>query len=111
MHFVVQKRKQTPAVIIVALIDVLIVLVIFLLVTTTFKQQSSLKLALPESSQAKKPGANENPPLVVSIDANEIFQTSAADFGFWVRCKFRLHPNVGRDQFFPSKSIRASILG
>jgi biopolymer transport protein ExbD len=69
MHFVVQKRRQTPAVIIVALIDVLIVLVIFLLVTTTFKQQASLKVSLPESSQAKKSGANENPPLVVSIDA------------------------------------------
>jgi len=68
MHFVVQKRRQTPAVIIVALIDVLIVLVIFLLVTTTFKQQASLKVSLPESSQAKKSGANENPPLVVSID-------------------------------------------
>jgi biopolymer transport protein ExbD len=68
MHFVVHKRRQTPAVIIVALIDVLIVLVIFLLVTTTFKQQTSLKVALPESSQAKKSGANENPPLVVSID-------------------------------------------
>src|SRR5476649_1372683 len=68
MHFVVQKRRQTPAVIIVALIDVLIVLVIFLLVTTTFKQQTSLKIALPDSSQAKKTGANENPPFVVSID-------------------------------------------
>jgi biopolymer transport protein ExbD len=69
MHFIVHKRRQTPAVIIVALIDVLIVLVIFLLVTTTFKQQASLKVSLPESSQSKKPGANENPPLVVSIDA------------------------------------------
>jgi len=68
MHFVVHKRRQTPAVIIVALIDVLIVLVIFLLVTTTFKQQASLKVSLPESSQSKKTGANENPPLVVSID-------------------------------------------
>ena len=68
MHFVVHKRRQTPAVIIVALIDVLIVLVIFLLVTTTFKQQAALKIALPESSEAKKTGADENPPLVVSID-------------------------------------------
>ena len=68
MHFIVHKRRQTPAVIIVALIDVLIVLVIFLLVTTTFKQQASLKVSLPESSQSKKTGANENPPLVVSID-------------------------------------------
>src|SRR5476651_714081 len=68
MHFLVHKRRQTPTVIIVALIDVLIVLLIFLMVTTTFKQQTTLKLTLPESSQAKKSGANENPPLVVSID-------------------------------------------
>jgi biopolymer transport protein ExbD len=69
MQFLVHKRRQTPAVIIVALIDVLIVLLIFLLATTTFKQQPSLKLALPESSQAQKTGANESAPLVVSIDA------------------------------------------
>jgi biopolymer transport protein ExbD len=73
MRFLVRKRRTAPAVIIVALIDVLIVLVIFLLVTTTFKQQSALKLALPESSQAKKPGANEKPPFVVYIDANGIY--------------------------------------
>ena len=69
MHFHVRKRQQTPTVIIVALIDVLIVLLIFLMVTTTFKQQPSLRLALPESSQSQKSGANENAPLVVSIDA------------------------------------------
>ena len=63
MQFLVHKRRQTPAVIIVALIDVLIVLLIFLLATTTFKQQPSLKLALPESSQAQKTGANESAPL------------------------------------------------
>lgn len=68
MRFYVRKRKQAPAVIIVALIDILIVLVIFLMVTTTFKQQSALKLALPESSQAQKPGAKESPPLIVTID-------------------------------------------
>jgi len=73
MRFFVRKRRTTPAVIIVALIDVLIVLVIFLLVTTTFKQQAALKLALPESSQAKKTGANENPPFVVSIDDKGIY--------------------------------------
>jgi biopolymer transport protein ExbD len=65
MRFLVRKRRSTPAVI--------IVLVIFLLVTTTFKQQSALKLALPESSQAKKAGANENPPFVVSIDTNGVY--------------------------------------
>jgi biopolymer transport protein ExbD len=57
----------------VALVDVLIVLLIFLMVTTTFKQQSALKLKLPESSQAQKSGANENPPLVVSIDTNGVY--------------------------------------
>ena len=69
MRFFVRKRKQTPTVIIVALIDVLIVLVIFLMVTTTFKQQPALRLALPESSQSQKTGADENAPLIVSIDA------------------------------------------
>jgi len=48
---------------------VLIVLLIFLMVTATFRPQPSLRLALPESSQAQKTGANESPPLVVSIDA------------------------------------------
>ena len=73
MHFYVRKRRSTPAVIIVALIDVLIVLVIFLLVTTTFKQQNGLKLQLPESTQGKKSGANENPPFMLSIDTNGIY--------------------------------------
>ena len=73
MRFLVHKRRSAPAVIIVALVDVLIVLLIFLMVTTTFKQQSALKLALPESSQAQKTGANENPPFVVSIDNNGIY--------------------------------------
>ncbi len=68
MRFYVRKRKQAPAIIIVALIDILIVLLIFLMVTTTFKQQPVLKLALPESSQAQRTGAQEKAPLVVSID-------------------------------------------
>jgi biopolymer transport protein ExbD len=73
MHFFVRKRRTTPAVIIVALIDVLIVLVIFLLVTTTFKQQAALKVQLPDSSQSKKAGANENPPFVVTINTNGVY--------------------------------------
>jgi biopolymer transport protein ExbD len=70
MRFLVRKRRSTPTVIIVALIDVLVVLVIFLMVTTTFRQQPALKVALPESSQSQKSGADENPPLMVSIEAN-----------------------------------------
>ncbi len=69
MRFFVRKRRQTPAVIIVALIDVLIVMLIFLMVTTAFKQQPALKLALPESSQALKSGAQEDVPMVVTVDA------------------------------------------
>ena len=69
MRFFVRKRRQAPAIIIVALIDILIVLLIFLMVTTAFKQQSALKLSLPESTQALKTGAHENPPIVVSVDA------------------------------------------
>src|SRR5438876_1742257 len=68
MKFYVRKRRGAPAVIIVALIDVLIVLLIFLMVTTAFKQQPALKLVLPESSQAQKTGAQESPPLVVTVD-------------------------------------------
>src|SRR6266850_2189787 len=70
MRFFFRKRRQMPTVIIVALIDVLIVLLIFLMVTSTFKQQPALRLSLPESSQAQKPGANETAPLVVSVDTN-----------------------------------------
>jgi len=71
MRFFIRRRRQPPAVIIVALIDVLIVVLIFLMVTTTFKKpQQSLKLVLPESTQAVKAGANENPPLIVSIESN-----------------------------------------
>jgi len=69
MRFYVRKRRQAPAVIIVALIDILIVLLIFLMVTTTFRQQPALKLALPESSHAERTGAQESPPLVVTVDA------------------------------------------
>jgi biopolymer transport protein TolR len=70
MQFYLRKRRQAPAVIIVALIDILIVLL-------TFKQQPALKLALPESSQAKKTGATEAPPLVVSIDPKGVLRLGA----------------------------------
>lgn len=68
MRFYIRKRRQPPAIIIVALIDILIVLLIFLMVTTTFKQQPAMRLVLPESTQAKRSGAAEHPPLIVSID-------------------------------------------
>jgi biopolymer transport protein ExbD len=49
------------------------VLVIFLLVTTTFKQQSALKVQLPESAEGKKSGATENLPFTVGVDTNGVF--------------------------------------
>ncbi|HEX3856818.1 MAG TPA: biopolymer transporter ExbD [Verrucomicrobiae bacterium] len=73
MRFLVRKRRSAPTVIIVALVDVLIVLLIFLMVTTTFKQRPTLKLQLPESSQALKPGATTNDvPFIVSITSNAV---------------------------------------
>src|SRR3954468_24559443 len=68
MKFSSRKHRQAPAIIIISMIDILIVLLIFLMVTTTFKQQPALKLALPESSQSVKSGANENAPLMVIAD-------------------------------------------
>lgn len=70
MRFLIRKRRTAPAVVIVALIDVLVVLLIFLMVTTTFKQQPTLKLTLPTSSQSQKPGAGEEETLVVNIGAD-----------------------------------------
>jgi biopolymer transport protein ExbD len=59
MQFTTHKRRHPPSIIIVSLIDILIVMLIFLVATTTVKQQPAIKLALPQSQQAK-PGAKEN---------------------------------------------------
>jgi biopolymer transport protein ExbD len=72
MQFTTRKRRQTPTVIIVSLIDVLIVVLIFLMVTTTFKQQPALKLALPESSQAKAGATAGTVPVTVTIAKNGV---------------------------------------
>ena len=70
MQLTVRKRRNPPAVIIVSLVDVLIVVLIFLMVATTFKQQPSIKLALPESKHTAKPGAAEDN-IVVTIAKQE----------------------------------------
>ena len=81
MQFYPHKRRNPPGVIIIALIDVLIVVLIFMLVTTTFKQQPALKLALPESAQARVSGTAEMSPLILSIDqeGNFYLGTSAEE--------------------------------
>jgi biopolymer transport protein ExbD len=65
MRFTQRKRRLPPPIIIVSLIDILIVLLIFLMVTTTFKQQPSIKLTLPQSTQARAGSSDGN--LVVTI--------------------------------------------
>ena len=66
MRFVPRKNRKPPTVIVVALIDVLMVVLIFMVVSTTFKNQAAVRLALPESSQAKKEqGVNRS--LVVTV--------------------------------------------
>lgn len=70
MQFSPHKKRRAPSVIIVSLIDVLLVVLIFLMVSTTFKNnQPSLKLALPESKQAKV-GPTEVKPFTVMISSN-----------------------------------------
>lgn len=98
MRFLIHKRRTAPAVIIVALIDVLIVLVIFLLVTTTFKQQPALRLALPESTAALRSGANENPPLIVSIEASGVVRYGlAGDVVTLDQLAGRLHADAAKN--------------
>jgi biopolymer transport protein ExbD len=68
MKFYPRRRRTAPAIIIISLIDVLIVMLVFLLVSTTFKNQPSVKLSLPETSEAPKGGAaKEKPPMVVTV--------------------------------------------
>jgi biopolymer transport protein ExbD len=97
MRFVIRKRRSTPTVIIVALVDVLIVLLIFLMVTTTFKQQPALRLALPESSQARKEGVTTNePPFIINITSNAVIVLDKAPIEF-NSLKARLQEEVAKN--------------
>ena len=99
MRFLIRKRRSAPTVIIVALVDVLIVLLIFLMVTTTFKQRPVLKLQLPESSSALKPGATTNAvPFIVSIESNGAFRAGQnADAETLEQLRGRLQAEVAKD--------------
>jgi biopolymer transport protein ExbD len=71
MRFGREKRKAAPSVIIVSLIDVLIVVLIFLMVTTHFKnREASLKLALPESKEARQGSSQDARPFTVLVATN-----------------------------------------
>jgi biopolymer transport protein ExbD len=97
MRFIIRKRRNTPTIIIVALVDVLIVLLIFLMVTTTFKQQPGLKLALPESSQARKEGYTTNePPFMINITSNAVIVLDRTPIEFST-LKDRLQQEVAKD--------------
>lgn len=71
MNFNRHRKRRTPSVIIVSLIDVLLVVLIFLMATSTFKKEvpPELRLALPESKQAKS-GAADAKPMVITIATN-----------------------------------------
>jgi len=56
MKFYPRRRRLPPPIIIISLIDVLIVMLVFLMVTTTYKNQPSIKLTLPESTQTPRQG-------------------------------------------------------
>ncbi|HAM73511.1 MAG TPA: hypothetical protein DCM86_17905 [Verrucomicrobiales bacterium] len=80
MKFGREKRKAAPSVIIVSLIDVLIVVLIFLMVTTHFKnREASLKLALPESKEARQGSSTDSKPFTVLVATNFPF--------FWIETK------------------------
>jgi biopolymer transport protein ExbD len=97
MRFRIRKRRSTPTIIIVALVDVLIVLLIFLMVTTTFKQQPSLRLALPESSQARKEGYTTNePPFMINIMSNAVIVVDRSPIPF-DNLKARLQQEVAKN--------------
>src|SRR5829696_5647182 len=71
MKFSTHKRRRTPSVIIVSLIDVLLVVLIFLMVTIAFKDTPAFKINLPETAQkSPQAGANDNPPLIITITTN-----------------------------------------
>jgi biopolymer transport protein ExbD len=68
MKFYPRRRRSAPSIIIISLIDVLIVMITFLLFSTTYRNQPSVKLALPELGGQPQAGAgNEKPPLIVTI--------------------------------------------
>ncbi|MCW5557732.1 MAG: biopolymer transporter ExbD [Verrucomicrobiae bacterium] len=68
MNFYPRRRRTAPAIIIISLIDVLLVMLVFLLFTTTLRNTPAVRLELPESRAAVRPGAStEKPPLIVSI--------------------------------------------
>ena len=70
MRFTSHKRRRVPSVIIVSLIDVLLVVLIFLMVTTTAKKvETTLKLNLPDSKQAK-PGASDTKQMNILVTAS-----------------------------------------
>ncbi|MBM3847116.1 MAG: hypothetical protein FJ405_12635, partial [Verrucomicrobia bacterium] len=71
MKFGKDRKRPAPSVIIVSLIDVLIVVLIFLMVTTHFKSKDAqLKLALPQSKEAKASSSADSKPFLIQVATN-----------------------------------------
>jgi biopolymer transport protein ExbD len=70
MQFRPKKSHRPPSVIIVSLIDVLLVVLIFMMVSTTFKKnQTTIKLTLPQSTHAQT-GPTDQKPITILIASN-----------------------------------------
>ena len=62
------KKRRTPAINIVSMIDILAILLIFFIVTTTFrKNQSQLKINLPDAKSAETTAAESKQPIVLRV--------------------------------------------
>ncbi len=65
-----QRQRRKPTISIVSLIDILTIVLIFFVVTTTFRREEpTVKIELPESSQAE--AKKEAPPNVIYVDAQQ----------------------------------------
>jgi biopolymer transport protein ExbD len=65
-----QRQRRKPTISIVSLIDILTIVLLFFVVTTTFRREEpTVKIELPESSQAE--AKREAPNNIIYIDANQ----------------------------------------
>jgi len=66
------KKRRTPAINIVSMIDILAILLIFFIVTTTFrKNQSQLKINLPDAKSAETTAAESKQPIALRVKSAE----------------------------------------
>lgn len=68
------KQKRPPAINIVSLIDTLCVLLIFFIVTTTFKKnEPTLQIRVPDSTQGTKEQRPQEPVIIYATKTQKIY--------------------------------------